>query len=177
VSTDEHIVRIVVGVSGSPSSTAALRWAGHEARLHSAEIWAIHAWSSPMETLAPYASRRGVPSLDQHRDASGALLTAAIRYALGSNESGVAVRPTLVEAAPIPVLLRYAGSAHLLVLGHRLRSGHLGGISLGVVTRSCISQTRCPTVLIAGEDVVADAEISRFADGLHMYDNNLARRW
>jgi nucleotide-binding universal stress UspA family protein len=160
VTTDERVVRIVVGVSGSPSSTAALCWAASEARLYTAEIWAVHAWSAPMEMLAPYAPRRGVPAREQQREASGALLTAAIRYAFGPDGCGVVVRPTLVEGLPIPVLLRYAANAHLLVLGRRLRPNQVDGIALGAVARVCMSSTRCPTVLIPGADVVADAETS-----------------
>ena len=167
MSTDERIVRIVVGVSGSPNSAAALRWAAKEARLHAAEIWAVHAWSEPMEMLAPYAPRRGVPSHEQQREASGALLNAAIKYALGSKGAGVVVRPTLVEGPLIPVLLRYAACADLLVLGRRLRPSHADGIALSAVARACLGNTRCPTVLVTGTDVVGDAEISSSA-GWHL---------
>lgn len=160
--TDERIVRIVVGVSGSPSSTAALRWAASEARLHTAEIWAVHAWSAPMETFAPYAPRHGVPTREQQREVSSALLTAAIRYASGSDGCGVIVRPTLVEGRPIPVLLRYSANAHLLVLGRRLRPYQVDGIALGAVARVCMANARCPTVLIPGADVVADAKASPY---------------
>jgi nucleotide-binding universal stress UspA family protein len=99
VSTDE---RIVVGVSDSANSAATLRWAAEEARLRGAEIRAVHTWSSPMEALAPYAPLRGVPSRDQQRQASSALLTAAINHAFGSgsDRSGVGVRPILVEGIP-----------------------------------------------------------------------------
>lgn len=59
MSANQRIIHIVVGVSGSPNSTLTLRWAAREARLRAAEIWAIHAWSSRMEMLAPYASGVG----------------------------------------------------------------------------------------------------------------------
>jgi nucleotide-binding universal stress UspA family protein len=159
VNTNERIVRIVVGVSGSRNSVAALRWAALEARQHAAEIWAVHAWSAPMEMLAPYAPLRGVPSRDQQREASGALLTAAIKYAIGSEGSGIVVRPTLVEGPAIPVLLRYAAGADLLVLGRRLQTSQVDDIALSAVARVCLLNSRCPTVLIAGADVVDGAEI------------------
>jgi nucleotide-binding universal stress UspA family protein len=154
--------RLVVGVSGSASSAAALRWAAAEARLRGAEIWVVHAWSSPMETLAPYAPLHGVLSLDQQRQASRALLTAAIGHAFrfGCHGSGVGVRPILVEGDPVPVLLRYAADAHLLVLGRRLRSAHSEGIALGVVARACIANARCPAVVVAAAEVVDNVEAS-----------------
>jgi len=154
--------RIVVGVSGSANSTAALRWAAVEARLRTADIWAVHAWSSPMEMLASYAPLRGVPTHDQQQQASSALLTAAINYAFGpgSERSGVGVRPILFEGHPVTVLLRYAVGARLLVLGRRLRSGPLDGITLGVVARTCIAHARCPAVVVAAAETADDAENS-----------------
>lgn len=154
--------RILVGVSGSANSAAALRWAAEEARVRGAEIWAVHAWSSPTEMLAPYAPVRGVPSRDQQRQASSALLTAAISHAFGSgsNRSRVGVRPILIEGHPITVLLRCAANAHLLVLGRRLRPGHQGGAALGAVARTCIANAQCPTVVVAAAEVVDDAEAS-----------------
>lgn len=157
MSTDE---RIIVGVSGSANSAAALRWAAAEARLRAAEVWAVHAWSSPMETRALYAPLRGVPSRDQQRQASSALLTAAISHAFGpgSDRSGVGVRPILVEGHPVAVLLRYAVGARLLVLSRRLRPSHPGGIALGVVARACTAHAPCPTVVIPAAEVADDAE-------------------
>lgn len=163
MSADE---RIVVGVSGSANSAAALRWAVAEARLRDAEIWAVHAWSSPMEMLAPYAPVHGVPSRHQQRQASNALLTAAVCHAFGpgADEPETGVRSILVEGHPAAVLLRYAVGARLLVLGRRLRPSHPGGIALGAVARTCIAHAPCPTVLIAAE-VADDAETSSSSQG------------
>lgn len=130
---------------------AALRWAAAEARLRGTEIWAVHAWSSPTEMLAPYAPRRGVPSREARRQASDALLTAVIHCACGSEGPALGVRPILVEGHPIPVLLRYAAGAHLLVLGRRLRSRDVDGSTLGAIARTCIAYARCPTVIISAE--------------------------
>lgn len=161
----ERIVRIVVGVSGSANSMAALRWAGAEARLRSAEIWAVHAWWSSMEMLAPYASLRGVPSRDQQRQAASALLTAAIGHAFGHEPHGcgVGVWPILVEGNPVAVLLRYAVGAQQLVLGHKRRPDNPRETALGAVVRACIAHAPCPTVVIAAGQVADDAEISSYA--------------
>jgi nucleotide-binding universal stress UspA family protein len=167
VGTDGRIVRIVVGVSGSPNSTAALRWAVREARLHAAEVWAVHAWSSRMEMLAPYAPRHGVPSRDRKRKLSSALLASAIRRALESKGSGGVVRPVLVEGVPSRILLSYAASADLLVLGRRLGPNPVDGIALGAVARSCISNSLCPVVFIPAANAVADAD-TLLSTGWHL---------
>jgi nucleotide-binding universal stress UspA family protein len=158
VTTDGRIVRIVVGVSGSSNSTAALRWAVSEARLRAAEVWAVHAWSSRTEMLAPYAPRHGLPSRDEQRELSSALLTSAIRRALESKGSGGVVRPVLVEGVPARVLLGYAASADLLVLGRRVGPNPLDGIALGAVARSCISNSLCSIVFIPAVNVGADTD-------------------
>lgn len=164
MSTDE---RIVVGVSGSANSAAALRWAVAEARPRTAEIWAVHTWSSQMEMLAPYVPMRGVPSHDQQRQASSALLDAAISHAFepGADGSEASVRPILVEGHPAAVLLRYAAGARLLVLGRRLRPRHPGGVALGAVARTCVAHAPCPTVLIAAAGVADDVEASSLSQG------------
>ncbi|MGH3985060.1 MAG: universal stress protein [Pseudonocardiaceae bacterium] len=151
-----------MGVSGSANSAAALRWAAAEARLRTAEIWAVHTWSSPMEMLAPYVSMRGVPSYDQQRQVSRALLAAAISHAFGPGSDGceAGVRSILVEGHPAAVLLRYAAGARLLVLDRRLRPRHPGGVVLGVVARTCIAHAPCPTALIAASEVADDVEAS-----------------
>jgi hypothetical protein len=84
-------------------------------------------------------------------------LTAAIHCVCGSEGSAVGVRPILIEGHPIPVLLRYAAGAHLLVLGRKLRSSDGDGSTLGAVARTCIAYARCPTVIISAE-VTDDAK-------------------
>ncbi len=115
-----------------------------------------------MEMVVPYAPLRGVPSSDHQRQASAALLTAAISHAFGSrsDEHGIGVRPILVEGHPVAVLLRYAAGADLLVLGRRRRPEHLDSIALGAVARTCVAKARCPTVVVAAEEIVDDTETS-----------------
>jgi nucleotide-binding universal stress UspA family protein len=115
-----------------------------------------------MEIVAPYAPLRGVPSRDHRRQASTALLSAAISHAFGSrsDEHGIGVRPILVEGPPVAMLLRYAAGADLLVLGRRRRPEQLDGIALGAVARTCLAKARCPTVVVAAEEMVDDTETS-----------------
>jgi nucleotide-binding universal stress UspA family protein len=154
VSTDE---RIVVGVSGS----AALRWLPRRrasaARRSGQSTPGRRRW-----IVAPYAPQRGVPSSDHQRQASAALLTAAISHAFGSrsDEHGIGVRPILLTGQPVAVSLRYAAGADLLVLGRRRRPEHLDGIALGAVARTCVAKARCPTVVVAAEEIVDDTETS-----------------
>jgi nucleotide-binding universal stress UspA family protein len=161
--------RIVVGVSGSVNSLAALRWATTEAHLRAAEIWAVHAWSSPLDTMAIYASRRGMLSHEQQREAANKLLAAALCNAWETELDRPVIRgrPILVKGYAIPVLLRYAADADLLVLGRSLRRQEFdGSFLLGMVARTCIANSRCPVVAVAATEMITGAK--NFSDSAEM---------
>jgi nucleotide-binding universal stress UspA family protein len=151
--------RIVVGVSGSVNSLAALRWATTEARLRAAEIWAVHAWSSPLDTMAVYASRREMLPHEKQQELASKLLTAAVRDAWETelNRPVIRGRPILVKGYAIPVLLRYAADADLLVLGRGLRREEFDSF-LGMVVRNCIAKSRCPVVSVTATEMVSGAK-------------------
>lgn len=127
----------------------------------------MHAWSSPMDTLAPYAPLRSQPSRDQQREASSVLLTAAISHALGtaSAASEVNVRPMLIAGRPIVVLLQYAVGAHMLVLGRALRASYAGDITLGVIGRTCTAYAQCPVVIVSATEPPDDKNPSLHSAG------------
>lgn len=157
------VERIVVGVSGSVNSMAALRWATIEARLRAAEIWAVHAWTSPLDTMAVYASRRERLSHEEQQKAARELLAAAVRNTWEGELDRPVIRgqPILVKGYAIPVLLRYAADAHLLVLGRSLRHEDFdGSIFLGAVARTCIARSRCPVVAVTATEVVSGVKDS-----------------
>jgi nucleotide-binding universal stress UspA family protein len=142
---------IVVGVDGSPSSIAALRWALGEAAVRNAEVRAVQAWSHPFLT-----SPLGVvePALDAEALAAiaGAArerLEAALVEA-GASESGIEVEALVKEGAPAPVLLEAARDAELLVVGSRGLGG-FAGLLLGSVGRHCVEHASCPVVILRGD--------------------------
>ncbi|NEA60773.1 universal stress protein [Streptomyces sp. SID13666] len=138
--------RIVVGVDGSESSRAALRWAAAEAVTRRAELVAVHAWEPSGAFLAPYAPRPVGHTPAEERARAGDVLRASVRQALGPRP-GVGVRLVLVEGRASPALLAQAQHALLLALGHRVPASRLLP-ALGPVPRDCVRHSPCPVVTV-----------------------------
>lgn len=141
---------IVVGVDGSPSSAAALRWAVRQARLTGARLVVATVW----HYLRPFGYE--IPDLDGWRPDEAA--DQAQRDALGAvtkELTGLAVESVLVEGDPAPTLLRAAEGAQLLVVGSR---GHreLAGLLLGSVSEFCATHAECPVVVVRPSHVGHD---------------------
>jgi nucleotide-binding universal stress UspA family protein len=141
--------RIVVGVDGSASSLAALRWAVHQAELTGGTVDAVVAWQMPATMtgfgFAPVAVADGS---EMERTAERALDQAVTKVA--DPERGPAVRRLVVQGFPASVLLGASAGADLLVLGSRGHGG-LSGALLGSVGQHCLRHARCPVVIIRGD--------------------------
>lgn len=113
--------RVVVGVSGSPASLAALRAAAEQARRGGPGrvLVAVLAWEPP-EGEALYA-RHPDPEWARHWwDAARARLDRAFDAAFGGTPPGVTVERRVVRSRPGPALCELAsGPDDLLVLGAR----------------------------------------------------------
>jgi nucleotide-binding universal stress UspA family protein len=138
----EQVQRIVVGVDGSESSKAALRWAVQQAKLTGASVDAVSAWQYP-------TTYGWVPIVGGEFDLEGDVKK-ALAEALG--EVGglapeVPVRPLVAEGHAAEVLVRAAKGADLLVVGSR---GH-GGFSsalVGSVGLYCVLHAHCPVLVL-----------------------------
>jgi nucleotide-binding universal stress UspA family protein len=141
---DDEALPIVVGVDGSESSNAALRWAIHQAKLTGAVVEAVTAWQIPVGTgLVPPAD------MPDYQDDARMGLTEAIT-GMCMIDAEVEVRPRVVEGRAAQVLLDAAEGAELLVLGSR---GH-GGLTealLGSVGQYCVHHAPCPVVIMRGK--------------------------
>lgn len=142
--TEQHRVRIVVGMDGSPSSMAALRWALKQARATGAEVDAVHAWVYPISWGTPVAL---LPGEDIAAEAGTALAAALDRAA--ADDSGVTVRRRVVLGDPATVLLDEAKHADLLVVGNRGYGGFTKTL-LGSVSQRCVQHADCPVVVVPG---------------------------
>jgi nucleotide-binding universal stress UspA family protein len=132
--------RIIVGVDGSDSAQAALRWAVRQAKLSGGRVEAVIAWHYPAvygwETAGVDADFEG-----DARQVLGEALSAA------GTEPGIPVLPLVTEGYPADVLLHAAKGADLLVLGSR---GH-GGVTsalLGSVSLHCVLHAHCPVLVL-----------------------------
>lgn len=134
--------RIVVGVDGSSSSKAALRWAIRQAKLTGSSVEAVTTWHYPAAYgLAPGSDG----SYDFEANAKNALVEALAE--VSGVEPDVLVRPLVTEGFAAEVLLHEAQGADLLVVGSR---GH-GGLTsalLGSVSMYCVLHAHCPVLVL-----------------------------
>lgn len=137
--------RIVVGVDGSPSADAALRWAIEQARLAGGEVEAVIAWHFPAPIAGIGTAPIGVYDPTAFRDYAEKALTGAIGRA--GPAGTVSVRPRVVQGNAAHVLLTEARNASLLVVGSRGHGG-FAGLLLGSVSQHCVHHARCPVVVI-----------------------------
>jgi nucleotide-binding universal stress UspA family protein len=134
--------RIVVGVDGSPSSKAALRWAIRQAKLTGASVDAVTAWHIP----AGYGIAPGpVDVFDFSSNAKGVLAEALAEVSTLAPE--VTVRPQVTEGHAAEVLLRASHGADLLVVGSRGHGGFASAL-LGSVSQYCVVHAHCPVLVM-----------------------------
>jgi nucleotide-binding universal stress UspA family protein len=134
----------VVGVDGFESSTAALRWAIHQAKLTGAVVDAVTAWQVP-----PGSGLIPVTDLPDYQDDARIVLTQAITE-MCMVDAEVEVRPHITEGRAGPVLVAAAEGADLLVMGCRGHSG-LAEALLGSVGQYCVRHASCPVVTMRGK--------------------------
>jgi len=134
---------IVVGVDGSDSSKAALRWAIRQAKLTGAAVEAVTAWRFPVGYGMATLDSHGV--IDFEGDAKETL-TKALAEVSGLDPE-VPVRPLVTEGHPAEVLLSAARRAELLVVGSRGHGG-LASALLGSVSLYCVLHARCPVLVL-----------------------------
>jgi nucleotide-binding universal stress UspA family protein len=142
--------RIVVGVDGSPSARAALKWAVRQAALTGSTLEAVIAWHYPSMYggfgMAP-VSAVDVVNFDE---IAAKTLTEEIAEAVDPANS-VQVTAKVAEGNPAQVLLDAAEGADLLVVGSRGRGGFTGAL-LGSVSQHCANHASCPVVIIRGTE-------------------------
>jgi nucleotide-binding universal stress UspA family protein len=140
---------IVVGVDGSASSRAALRWAVRQAVLTDGTVNAITAWHVP---VSPYGYTWAPISVDEadhlQEDARKALDAAISEEVDPADRHRVTAR--VINGHPADVLLKAAAGADLLVVGSR-GHGAFAGALLGSVGQYCAHHAHCPVLIVRGE--------------------------
>ncbi len=142
--------RIVVGVDGSDHSTAALRWAAAEAKLRSATLEVVHAWTfvpvtTPADSgLVPMAWTDNVELLDITRQSAENATAAQVAEILGPDHGATV---SVVEGGSDEALLAAAQDADLLVVGNRGR-GNIAAALLGSTSAKVADASPCPVVVV-----------------------------
>jgi nucleotide-binding universal stress UspA family protein len=141
--------RIVVGVDGSPSSRAALRWAVRQAKFTGASVDAVIAWQIPTVIGSTgwtpiYVGEEGDFAEDARKQVENVIddvVEPADRQL---------VHAQVVKGHAAPVLLGAAVGADLLVVGSRGHGGFADAL-LGSVGLHCVHHAHCPVLIIRGE--------------------------
>ncbi len=135
--------RIVVGIDGSQSSTAALDWALGQAELTGASVEAITAWEYP----AFYSWEGGTVPPREFEGAASVTVETTVESALEGRPTSTPVRTRVVQGHSAQVLLEAAEQAELLVVGSRGHGGFVGAL-LGSVSQKCAHHSPCPVVIV-----------------------------
>ena len=137
---------IVVGVDGSESARAALRFALDEARLRGDAVRVVGAWHVP---VAVYGGAYVPPDPGLVRGLEPQMLLVLERALEETSETAadLDVETVVREGAPASMLLEEAQDADLLVVGSRGLGG-FRGLLLGSVSQQCAHHAPCPVVIV-----------------------------
>ncbi|MCS7479363.1 universal stress protein [Umezawaea endophytica] len=143
----ETAQRIIVGIDGSPASTAALRWAVRQARLTGRSVLAVSVRGldakPPSSTPMPITRPTGA---DPVRERHVHHLRTAVQ-AVDQEAEGVVVDQFVPTGEPGRVLAELSADADALVLGgHGYRRTGLAVV--GSVAAHCLRHARCPVTVI-----------------------------
>jgi nucleotide-binding universal stress UspA family protein len=142
-----RVRRVFAGVSGSPGSLQALRYAAGLACVHDSALIPVLAWTPPGGDLADRSS----PSLylrQVWKDAAWQRLSYSLELAFGGAPVGVPVEPIVIRGEAARVLVRVASSDDDLIVVGTGRRGVLGRVAACRVSRYCLAHATCPVVAV-----------------------------
>ncbi|MFF7988739.1 universal stress protein [Kitasatospora xanthocidica] len=138
--------RVVVGVSGSLGSLAALHRGVAEARERGAELLPVLAWEPPGGEFG-YRRSPCPPLLTAVRETAEQRLQAALDAAFGGADPGVPLRPVVIRGETGPALVHVADRpGDLLVLGRS--GGPLRRRLRRSVPAYCARRAGCPVLTV-----------------------------
>ena len=140
--------RVVVGVSGSPSSLAAFQRAAREARSRDAVLVPVLAWH-PVGGEFAYRSHPCPSLLKVWEQSASERLDTAFDQAFGGYPAGVRVQPVLVrDEQPGRALVGVADRADDLLVVSTGKQGRLQRILHGSVSRYCLAHAHCTVAAV-----------------------------
>jgi nucleotide-binding universal stress UspA family protein len=155
---EEPVNKIVVGIDGSPSAIAAMRWAAEEAELHRSILEVVLAWHY-LDQHHP--DRSDVFDSDYNEDSARATLSSWVVETLGDN-AGVDQR--VVCDLPQRALLEAGDAADLLVLGAR-GTGGFEGLLLGSTSERVAQLATRPVAVVRAAAPVRGGRVVVGIDG------------
>ncbi len=154
---------IIVGVDGSDSSRAALRWAARAAAARGVGLRAIAAWQYPAQAATP-AGPAKLPGPEEMDQQTCDNLRDMVRAELGSSADLVEIEAGRGPASTVLLSAAARTDANMLVVGARGLGG-FSGLLLGSVSQQCVEYSECPVVVLRGDSDPADGPIVVGLDG------------
>jgi nucleotide-binding universal stress UspA family protein len=153
-------VRIVVGVSGSLSSLAALHHAVDEARRLDGGLVPVLAWcpvggeSADLSHPSP-----PLPTVREQEQAARKRLHTAFEQCFGGYPEGLRIQPAVVrDEQPGRALVRMADRPGDVLVVSTGRQGRLPRLLHGSVSRYCLAHARCAVTAVPPSELVDGLE-------------------
>ncbi len=159
---------VVVGVSPTSGSRAALQWGADEAGRRSADLFAVSAWRAPRPPMTA-GTRPPLIISDADDDFSAAEeeLREHVRAVLGDPTS---ITCRLIRGTALNVLLSVSKQATLLVLDAPQRTDFSQS---PLLAHRLVYQAQCPVVIMPPD--VADQADTPFVRGSKRFGMNVAK--
>ncbi|AKN17845.1 universal stress protein [Mycobacterium haemophilum] len=147
---------ILVGVDGSPSSVAAVRWAAHEATMRNSPLTLVHVVTAPPVLGAPVLVSPAAPIpaefVEQREEDARQMLNDAIKVAEDSaaGHGSLKINAEVFVSAPAATLVEQSTDAEMVVVGSRGQSTWRRAL-LGSVSSALVHHARCPVAVMPSE--------------------------
>ena len=151
-SSTSNATRIVVGVDGSASSRAALRWSARQAALTGGTVDAVIVRHAPTSTgMIGGFGQSPVETADEGvvADQARATLDAIIAEEIKPDDRG-RVHARVFDGHPAESLMAAAKDADLLAVGSRGHGG-FAEVLLGSVSQYLVHHSNCPVIIFRGD--------------------------
>ena len=172
---------IVVGVDGSPTSRAALRWAAREAELRRCALDVVYGWQVKGEPRPPGEWGGVAPPIEAYQQQARARTQGVVDEVL-PNGARCELHVHAIHKPPGRALLSFCGTADLLVVGAKER-GRLAGWLVGSTFDAALKNATCTVVVVrppaqdaaAGDAAAGDAPAGDAAAGAAAVEAALAK--
>jgi nucleotide-binding universal stress UspA family protein len=137
---------IVVGVDGSPTSRAALRWAAREAELRRCALDVVYGWQVKGEPRPPGEWGGVAPPIEAYQQQAQARIQGIVDEVL-PNGASCELRLHAMHKPAGRALLSFCSAADLLVVGAKER-GRLAGWLVGSSSDDALKNATCTVVVV-----------------------------
>jgi nucleotide-binding universal stress UspA family protein len=137
---------IVVGVDGSPTSRAALRWAAREAELRRCALDVVLGWQIKGEPRPPGDWGGVAPPIEAYQEQAQARIQGIVDEVL-PNGAKCEMRVHALHKPPGRALLTFCAAADLLVVGAK-EHGRLASWLVGSTSDDALKNATCTVVVV-----------------------------